>query len=87
MLKKRRRLCLKWGTSSHRLTSPFGGTPLPPPLGRRRLWMVPKKYAIILSLKSQHIMKLAEKSHNSFQSSAQIDKQVAVAVAAAALLF
>ena len=32
---------LKTGSLPHLLTSPFGDTPLPPPLGRHRLWTVP----------------------------------------------
>ena len=40
---------LQKGSLPHLLTSPFGGTPLPPPLGRRLLWMVPniKKFSVI----------------------------------------
>ena len=31
----------------HLLTSPFGDTPLPPPWGRRLLWMVPNECQIL----------------------------------------
>ena len=39
------------GSLPHLLTSPCEGTPLPPPLGRRLLWMVPNENCLYLSIK------------------------------------
>ena len=49
---KRRLLCSKQGPSPHLLTSPFWGSPLPPPQGRCLLWIVPKKNK---SLREAHL--------------------------------
>ena len=48
-VEKRCLLCPKGGPSPNLLASPFEVTPLPPPLGRRLLWMVPYAKAFFVN--------------------------------------
>ena len=57
----------------HLLSSAFGGSPLPPPLRRRRLWMAPKGFDVFRHLFSQffHEGTVFRKDYHCFLRNAQ----------------